>query len=262
MRHKVSLASLACAALFACAPAFAVDVWDQSTEDDNSAGTDNGLVHGAEQVHDLGAEAGIVDQDWYTLDSLRYSSFEVVVDGTTGDMNLSTGGDVVRLDSLGTTELQDSAPLAGFSRVLRWANNTATTETNYIRVSGAACTTTCSSNDQYRIRMYETTYSIPRFNNSGTQTTVLLVGSTVSFTCSATFHFFAASGALLGSTSNSFSTRELFVLSTSTLGFAAGQSGSVFVAHTCGYGGLAGKAVALEPATGFTFDTPMVPKPI
>jgi hypothetical protein len=33
------------------------------------------------------------------------------------------------------------------------------------------------------------------------------------------------------------------------------------VAHDGAYGALAGKAVALEPATGFTFDTPLVPRP-
>ena len=32
------------------------------------------------------------------------------------------------------------------------------------------------------------------------------------------------------------------------------------MSHTCGYGGLAGKAVALEPATGFTFDTSLIPR--
>jgi hypothetical protein len=51
------------------------------------------------------------------------------------------------------------------------------------------------------------------------------------------------------------------VLNTATLGFAAGQSGSITVANTARYGDLAGKAVALEPATGFTFDTLMVPRP-
>jgi hypothetical protein len=32
-------------------------------------------------------------------------------------------------------------------------------------------------------------------------------------------------------------------------------------AHTCGHGGLSGKAVSVEPATGFTFDTPFVHLP-
>ena len=259
MLHKVRLAALACAAAIACAPAFAIDVWDQASENDNTSGTDNGLVHGSEQQHDLGANAGVADQDWYTMDSFARSSFEIVIDSTTGDLNLSTN-DVTRLDSDGATQLQDSVQLAGFSRVLRWVNNNATTSVNFIRVTGAACSTTCTANDQYRIRAYETTYAIPRFNNSGTQTTVLLVASMAPFACQATFHFYNAAGTHLGSQSNNYAARELFVLNTSTLGFASGQSGSIFVAHTCGYGGLAGKAVALEPSTGFTFDTQMVPR--
>ncbi len=31
--------------------------------------------------------------------------------------------------------------------------------------------------------------------------------------------------------------------------------------HGGPYGGITAKAVALEPATGFTFDTPFVPRP-
>ena len=30
--------------------------------------------------------------------------------------------------------------------------------------------------------------------------------------------------------------------------------------HDGGYGALSGKAVALEPATGFSFDSPMTPR--
>jgi hypothetical protein len=257
MKRKIVLGALL-AAVLAVAPLLAVDVWDQATEDDNTVGTDNGLIHGTEQVHDLGAEAGVADQDWYTLSSSRRSSYEVLIDGTSGDMNL-TGGDVARMGGAAIV-LQNSIGLAGYSAVLRWQNNTDTTETNWIRVSGAACGTACSSNDQYRIRMYETTYAIPRFNNSATQVTVLLVSNMQPFSCTAEFNFYSAAGTLLGSSTNSFSTRELFVLNTSTLGFAAGVGGSVMVSHTCGYGGLAGKAVALEPATGFSFDTAMVPR--
>jgi hypothetical protein len=33
------------------------------------------------------------------------------------------------------------------------------------------------------------------------------------------------------------------------------------VTHDGPFGGLAGKAVALEPATGFSFDSPMTVKP-
>ena len=36
------------------------------------------------------------------------------------------------------------------------------------------------------------------------------------------------------------------------------QSGSATVSHDGGYGDVMGKAVALEPATGFAFDTPLM----
>ncbi len=51
------------------------------------------------------------------------------------------------------------------------------------------------------------------------------------------------------------------MLNTGSLGFAAGIGGSVTVSNDGRYGDLSGKAVAVEPATGFSFDTPMVPKP-
>ena len=47
------------------------------------------------------------------------------------------------------------------------------------------------------------------------------------------------------------------VLNTSTIGALQNVSGTAVLSHDAPYGTLAGKAVALEPATGFTFDTPM-----
>jgi hypothetical protein len=37
-----------------------------------------------------------------------------------------------------------------------------------------------------------------------------------------------------------------------------GTSGTVTITHNARYGDLTGKAVALEPATGFSFDSPAV----
>jgi hypothetical protein len=51
----------------------------------------------------------------------------------------------------------------------------------------------------------------------------------------------------------------VLVLDTSTI--APDASGSVTVAHDAPFGGLVGKAVALEPSTGFSFDTPLEPRP-
>ena len=46
-----------------------------------------------------------------------------------------------------------------------------------------------------------------------------------------------------------------------TAAVVPGASGSLTVAHDGPYGGLVGKAVALEPSTGFSFDTPLEPRP-
>jgi hypothetical protein len=43
--------------------------------------------------------------------------------------------------------------------------------------------------------------------------------------------------------------------------FAPGVGGSITVAHSGQYDALTGKTVALEPATGFSFDSPMLPRP-
>jgi hypothetical protein len=50
------------------------------------------------------------------------------------------------------------------------------------------------------------------------------------------------------------------VLHTAGLPLASTGSGSVTVVHDGPYGAIAGKAVALEPSTGFSFDTPLVLK--
>ena len=42
---------------------------------------------------------------------------------------------------------------------------------------------------------------------------------------------------------------------------AAGQGGTITISHDGRYAALDGKAVSVEPATGFTFDTPLLPRP-
>jgi len=52
----------------------------------------------------------------------------------------------------------------------------------------------------------------------------------------------------------------MLVLNTSTLPALQGQAGAITISHDGRYGALQGKAVAVEPATGFTFDTPLEPR--
>jgi hypothetical protein len=51
--------------------------------------------------------------------------------------------------------------------------------------------------------------------------------------------------------------RGVTTLATSGIAALTGQSGGASISHSGPYGALVGKAAALEPATGFTFDTAM-----
>jgi hypothetical protein len=55
--------------------------------------------------------------------------------------------------------------------------------------------------------------------------------------------------------------KEVLTLNTASVPALAGRAGSITVSNDGRYGDLSGKAIALEPATGFGFDTPMQPLP-
>jgi hypothetical protein len=243
------------------------DVWDVQSDNDNSSLTDNELVHGTTQLHDLGALAGpVADQDWYLMPQPPQSSWEVIVDGVSGDLGFS-GLAVDRIAADDVTVLQSAAAAVtgsfGYSRALRWAHTAATTEPeNYIRVSGGACSTACGADDVYTIRARETTINVARWNQSGSQVTVLLTQNTTNRPVNATFFYYSAAGALL-QTGNltGLAAKALNVFNLGGFGSLVGNSGHIVIAHDAGYGGLNVKTVALEPATGFSFDTPGVYKP-
>jgi hypothetical protein len=242
------------------------DVWDVQTENDNTAATDNELLHGTTQLHDLGSLVGpTADLDWYLMPQPPRTSWEVLVDGTSGDFG-PTGPTVERIAGDGMTVQQSSVPAvpggAGYSRALRWQNaTTSTVFPAFIRVTSASCGTSCGADDVYAIRARESTIAVARFNNSGTQVTVLLTQNVAPSTVNATAFFFNAAGAQLATQSMTIAANALNVLPLSTVGGLAGQSGSLLITHDGGYGSLNVKSVALEPATGFSFDTPGVVKP-
>ena len=76
-------------------------------------------------------------------------------------------------------------------------------------------------------------------------------------TVSGTVWFWSASGALLGSEPFALTPRQVLVVNTANVPGVNGQSGALTVTHDGPYGGLAGKTVALELVTGFSFDTPL-----
>jgi len=247
-------------ALIGARPALA-DVWDVATNnDDTVGGTENDLVHGSDQIHDLGdIVAGVTaDQDWYTVGEGANSSYQVVVDGTTGDIG---GVTIERTDSVGTLPaIQTGGPIGvGYSQSLAWENSGASVN-EAIRVTSTSCPT-CTTTDQYRVRFYDTSCAIARFNNSATQITIMVIQNTTSGAVNGHYFLWSAAGVLLNPVTNTFAlaANATFVRNTSL--DAPGASGSVTVTNNTGYGALAGKAVAVEPATGFTFDTALSCRP-
>jgi len=199
-----------------------------------------------------------VRPDLYRIGQKPYSSYEVVVDGTSGAIVPLT---LERLAGDNASVLQSASPVAvGDTMSLRWENPTSLTVINqHIRVDGT-CAGGCGADDVYRVRAFETTYSIPRFNNSGTQVTVLLLQNPTTYSISGHAWFWNASGTLLGVHPFTLAPNQTLVLNTATVVGTAGQGGTITVSHDGRYGDLTGKTVALEPSTGFSFDSPMSPR--
>jgi hypothetical protein len=233
------------------------DVWDIQTTNDGGNTTENEVVHGSDQLHDLGGPP-LPDQDWFAMSQKPWSSYEAVADSTSGDIGPNLSLD--RVSAAGTVIQASQAVGVGYTRSLRWANTgAAEVNTEFIRVTSAGCTTQCGADDVYRIRFAETTYSVPRFNNFGSQITVLLLQNPTNYSINATVYFWDTTGNIIGTgTPFTLAAKSLVVFNTATA--APGVGGAVTIAHNGRYGDLSGKTVALEPATGFSFDSPMLPR--
>jgi hypothetical protein len=252
------LLALAFLALGAAARA---DVWDTQVDNDNSANTDNELVNGTQQLHDLATlPGGLIDQDWYALGQTPYSSYEVVVDSTSGDISVS-GVVLQRVIQTGAP-VQTSVPIGpglAYSRSLRWANDTSTAVANeWVRVQAPFCQTNCNADDVYQIRAYETTIAVPRYNNAGGQVTVLVAQNPTHYATTGFAYLWNAAGALVTSFPFTIPAKGTSVTNLAAVngGVANGTGGAITMTHDSRYGDLTVKATAVDPATGFSFDSP------
>jgi hypothetical protein len=238
------------------------DVWDTGTTTDGAASTPNEVVTGSDQVHDL--LGGSPDQDWYRLRVKPYASYEILIESVSGKP--TAGLTLARFDSDGMTALPTTGGPIGTGLVQSYRfENTATTATaNYLKVSGN-CGGACSASDTYRIRFYDTSYAIARFNNSATQVTTLMIQNRSEFPITITGRFFSTSGGTPLTLPNPWMPTigahgSIVVDTTGPALQLSSKSGSVLITSSSGrYGDLTGKAVAVEPATGFSFDTFMEP---
>ena len=246
------------------------DVWDLGTDADNDTGSDNEIVHGLSQVHDMAARAGgtIADADYYTFRLPNSRSYEIRIDGFTGDTSGTTTPEVSLLADNGTTVVDIAQPVTSFgvAKSLRVASTvmggTGFTS-HYVLVANAACGLACTGTDEYRIRAFDTTLALPRYNNTGGQVTVLVLQNPTNRSVNWFAGAFSNGGALVGTLGAILAPYATSVINLSTVSGGAlnNTSGSLVIRNDGPYQGLAGKGVSLEPATGFTFDTALVPAP-
>jgi uncharacterized repeat protein (TIGR01451 family) len=220
------------------------------------------LGHGSRVTADLASTGGAPDADFYRLRQAPHSSYEVVIDAVSGDVAVPGGATLMLLAADGATEIGGGMTIGtGPARSMRWMNTTgAAIDDQYIRVRSAGCSISCGTDDQYRLRMWETTGFIPRFSNSGSQVTLITLQNTGQNAVQGRIHFWDATGALRFELSIFVPAKALFG-TTTQFPELDGVSGSITIASDAPYGTLVGKAVALEPTTGFSFDSPMTLKP-
>jgi hypothetical protein len=220
------------------------------------------LSHGSVETADLAADPGpTADTDLYRFAQAPRASYEVVVDAVSGDVAPQVL--LERLGSNNATVVQTATPVGtGSSKSLRWENLLpAPVTAQHIRVRGAGCGASCGADDLYRLRVWETTYSIPRFNNSAGQVSVLVIHNPVSYTINGRAYFWNTAGALVHVQPFSLAAKAVLAFNTAAVTALQNKGGTITVSHDGRYGDLVGKTIALEPATGFSFDTPMVQRP-
>ena len=223
------------------------------------------LTHGARITGDLealGGVAGVSDADFYRVRQDPHSSYEIVLDAASGD---SPNPELRLLEADGLTDVAAGNQLGtGSSRSMRWMNDTTSTiDDQFVRVrsGGDGCQQGCGPDDQYRLRLWDTTGLIPRFNSTGSQITVVIVQNTTPDFATVRMYFWDPSGNLLFRQSVFMPPYSQYSLNTGGFVELQNTSGSVTIASDAPLGGIAGKAVSLEPSTGFSFDSPMTTRP-
>jgi hypothetical protein len=210
---------------------------------------------------DLRADLAGGTPDLYRVSQKALASYEALLDDVSGDA--VPGLLLERLAADGVTVAQTALPAGtGSALSLRWENTVAgTVNSQHIRLRSPACGASCGPDDVYRLRVYETTMTVARFNNTGTQVTVLVLHNPTSVPIHGHVSFWSVSGTLLSYGPFTFTPHMTSVANLALITALQGRSGSVTVSHDAPYGVLVGKAVALEPSTGFSFDSPLEPKP-
>lgn len=248
------------------AAADAHDMWESPTLPycaDDGALTCNQLMPGIPQVHDLEGP----DEDWMVVETKARRSYEVDVRGGILFWAATVAACPVcpyvqRVDGAGAVLTEGLAvdgthPVGNTSvhQVIRWIGG-GIDQRDFIRASIGA--QQLGANDNYHVVLRDTTLAVPRWNSTASQVTIFLVSNQSHRAVTGSIFFYDGVGTLAHAVALDVPRFGTQVFSTAGVTELANRSGSATIAHDGEYGALAGKAVALEPATGFTFDTSMM----
>jgi hypothetical protein len=227
------------------------DPWDGADDVSNKP---HDLTHGADEAHDLAARPGaIADVDWSRVPQDSYSSYEVVVDGIASQVE---SVDLARFNANGSLLMQNGAApntAGGTTRVLEWQNG-GTPLFGLIRVQGAMCGGTCAKDAVYRIRAADTTISVPKFTNSASVSTVLIIQNMRPTARTASVYFWNHMGQLMIPSATTVTVPARGSASLQTQMLVTG-GGSITITHDAGYGGLVVKATTTDSGLNFSYDT-------
>jgi hypothetical protein len=242
------------AAILAGSPlvAAAADSWDSGAIKDNTAvSTRNELQRSQWQEHDLEAVGGVADEDWFIIGTTSFRTHQVLVSQISGDTPIDNADFLTLWDATGTTLLQTSTAGAGTAfKLIRWSSDASTSYR--VRVKGGAGST---AGAKYSILFSESTMYCSRYNNSGTQISVVIIQNTTNSSCGMFVSFLDETGAFVAGTNATTPAAGMAVIAAGTIPNVAGTKGSVQILPNCSPSALKAKVVALEPATGFSFDT-------
>jgi len=256
---KIAIAGIAC--VLAASPAWSADRWEYRGDDGSYSSNElqPGIV---QEGHDLEPKQTGPDADWYQVVTHRERSYEVRVfgggvvwkySGCTGCGTL----DLVGYDGGVATPGDNDQTYGPGGQSVRWIGGPGVVSLRVTPGTEGANTPL----EKYDILLLDTTLFLPRFNNIGSQRTVLIVQNLRERAVSGQIFFRQNNGLALPDYPFTIAPQALLVLDTGKLPQIGQSSGSASIAHTGGWGALAGKTVVLEPSTGFTFDTMLTTAP-
>ena len=212
------------------------------------------LTHGASFTGNLGPADGTPNEDYYALVPDPGTSLEVVIEGTG-----RVAPALVDVNCAGLTPIGPTIDGTGSVVSVRSEGSSPapySIETARLRIRASDCGVfPCTADDAYRITMRDTTYSVERVVHTETQSSVLIVQNRTASAVYGTFRLFRPDGTMV----NTLFGLKLNARGSEVIDLSSFLSGtaSLTLTHNGPYGGLAGKAVLIEPSTGLVSESPL-----